>query len=163
MWLAQGLGRPPEPQDSSSFWRDVQFDLGVIVEQRITLSFGKDAIPGSNTLHVAFPGVNRVSLHVDAIGDHHGSDSESFFSIFRSNSKNAFFEGSKERCYQKDLKQEFLLADIFSDSFDVFKYSRGSSENTSWSIHLHARAPVNFLVARKVAEAGNFSHMFHHD
>jgi hypothetical protein len=156
MWLAQKSGPFPAPRDSSSYWRPVQFDLGVTVEQTFTLSFGKDPTPGSNTFHVSFPGVNRLSVHADAIGEHIGSDFESFFSIFRSNSHNAFFEGSKERWYQENLTQEILIAEIVSDSFDVFKYSRGSSENTSWSIRLHARAPVNFLVARTVAEAGNF-------
>jgi hypothetical protein len=156
MWHSQKSGPLPAPKDSSSPWRQVEFDLGVIVEQKITLNFGKDANSGSNTFRVSFPGVNRVSIHADAIDEGLGSDSESFFSIFRSNSNCELFEGSKERWYQSDLKQGSLVADIVSDSFDLFKYSRGSSEGISpWNIHLHARAPVSFHLARTVAETGN--------
>ncbi len=50
------------------------------------------------------------------------------------------------------------MADIVCDSFDVFKYSRGSSEDMPpWSVQLHARAPVNFLSACNVAKTGNFA------
>lgn len=158
MWLAQKSGPLPAPQDLSSPWREVEFDLGVIVEQTFTLTFGKDASPGSNTIYGSFPGVHRVTIYADAIDEHSGTDSESFCTIFRSKSNNELFEGSKERWYQSDFKQGTLVADIVCDSFDVFKYSRGSSEDMPpWSVQLHARAPVNFLSACNVAKTGNFA------
>ncbi len=152
MWLAQKSGPLPAPQDLSSPWRDVQFDLGVNVEQTLTLTFGKDTC--LKKICISFPGVNRVTIHADAIDEQRGPDSDSFFSVFRKNS-DKLFEGSKERWYQSDFKLGILVADIVSDSFDVFRYSRESSEKP-WSIQLHARAPVNFLTALEVAKIGNF-------
>lgn len=156
MWLAQKSGPMPVPQDSSSPWRPLQFDLGLNVTQTLTLTFGRHADASKNTIHCSFPGVNRVSIHVDAIGENSSFDSESFFTIFRSNSNNMYYEGTKERWSQSDLRTASLVADICSDSFEIFQYSRQSSEKP-WTVHLHARAPVNFQTARAVAQKGDNS------
>jgi hypothetical protein len=174
MWLAQKRGMPTTHM--STLWRHAQFDLGVFVEQKLTLTFGCDDNPGINTINVSFPGVHRLSIHADAVDASVSTDSESFFTIFRSNSKKTFFEGSQERWFQSDLmsiphsRHGFLVADVVSDSIEIFKYSRKSNEKMPpWSIHLHARAPVNFVCARVVAERGkilllmltNNSHLFY--
>jgi hypothetical protein len=156
MWLAQKLGPMPVPQDSISPWRPLQFDLGLNVTQTLTLTFGRHADATKNTIHCSFPGVSRVSIHVDAIDENSCSDSESFFTVFRSNSDNMFYEGTKERWGQSDLNSASLVAEICSDSFEIFQYSQQSCEKP-WTVHLHARAPVNFQTARAVAQKGDHS------
>ena len=157
MWLAQKSGPMPVSQDSSSPWRPFLFDLGLYVTQTLTLTFGRHVDASKNTIHCSFPGVTRVSIHADAIDENSSSDdSESFFTIFRSNSDNMFYEGTQERWSQSDLKTGNLVADICSDSFEIFQYSRQSSEKMQpWTVHLHARAPVNFQIARAVAQKGD--------
>jgi hypothetical protein len=66
------------------------------------------------------------------------------------------YEGTKERWGQSDLKTASLVAEICSDSFEIFQYSQQSCEKP-WTVHLHARAPVNFQTARAVAQKGDHS------
>jgi hypothetical protein len=155
MWDTQKSGLMPESRAGSCVWRDAQFDLGLTIDRTIKLSFGKDAKPSGKTIKFSFPEVIRVSVSIASIEGL--PDADSFFSIFRSGTNLTFFEGSKERWYGRDVKEGTVIADIFSDSFDLLYYS--SDEQKPWTIHLTAKAPVNFLLARTVAMTGTATQM----
>ncbi len=169
MWFSQKRGELPVPQEFTSLWRHAEFDMGVFVEQRITLTFGKNASPKTSKIDVCFPGVSRLAIHFEAAEAVEAADVDSFFTIFRSKHEDKeqeleerFYQGSKERWLQGDFvspnhsRKGFVLADVVSDSIEIVKYSRGSAGSVPpWSICLRARAAVNFASARSVAEIGN--------
>ncbi len=155
MWDTQKSGLIPESRALSSVWRDAQFDLGLTIDVTYKLTFGKDAKSGGKTIRVSFPGVIRVSVSIASIEGL--PDAHSFFSIFRAGTGLTFFEGSKERWYGRDISEGTVVADVFSDSFDLFYYS--SDEQKPWTVHLTVKAPVNFLLAREVARTGIVTQM----
>lgn len=169
MWFSQKRGEMPVPQEFTSLWRHAEFDMGVFVEQRITLTFGKNASPETSKIDVCFPGVSRLAIYFEAAETVEAADVDSFFTIFRSKHEGKekeleerFYQGSKERWLQGDFmshnhsREGFILADVVSDSIEIVKYSRGSAGSVPpWNIRLRARAAVNFACARSVAQRGN--------
>ena len=155
MWLAQRDGKLPS--FNARVFRPFEHDLGIFVEQAVTLDFGRVASPegeGQSTL-LSFPGVNRIHVHIDdkfiqRAGENF--DCSSFFCLFRT-AEHSFFEGPRQRWFQKDLASGKLVAECLSDSVELFKYS--SSCGSEWNVRLNFRAPIKFSAAQAVAHSGN--------